>query len=74
MVTIEKRQITIVINDFCAAEIYANIVGELIDLLRCKDEDFMQQHKNVLLLLGYMMPDEKQVKAMHGVLPQVKEE
>lgn len=74
MITIEKKRITIVVDNFCSAETYTSIVNELIDLLRCKDENFIQQHKNVLLLLGNMMPDEKQVQAMYGVLPERREE
>lgn len=74
MITIEKKRITIVVDNFCSAETYTSIVNELIDLLRCKDENFIQQHKNVLLLLGNMMPDEKQVQAMYGVLPEGREE
>lgn len=64
MVTLEKKRITIVIDGFGAAEMYTNIVGELLDLLYCKDENFIQQHKTILLLLEYMMPTSGQVKLM----------
>lgn len=74
MVTIEKERLTIVINEFCAAEAYTDIVGELLDLLQCKDKNFTQQHKNVLLLLENMMPTTDQVIAMHGIPPEVREE
>lgn len=73
MVTIEKRRITIVIDEFCAAETYADIVSELLDLLQCKAEDFTQQHKNVLLLLENMMPTTDQVIAMYGVPPEAED-
>lgn len=74
MVTIDKDRLTIVINEFCAAETYTYIVGELIDLLQCKDKDFTQQHYHVLLLLENMMPTTDQVIAMHGIPPEVREE
>lgn len=73
MVTIDKSRITIVINDFCAAETYTDIVGELIDLLQCKDKDFTQQHNRVLLLLENMMPTTDQVIAMYGVPPEAED-
>lgn len=74
MVIIEKRRLTIMIDEFCAAETYTDIIRELLDLLQCKDENFTQQHKNVLLLLENMMLDEKQVEAVYSVLPEMKEE
>lgn len=73
MVTIEKNRLTIVINEFCAAETYTDIVSELLDLLQCKDENFTQQYNNVLLLLQALVPCEKQVKAMHGVVPEAED-
>lgn len=70
MVVFEKEQLTIVIKDFDIAERWKDTVCELLDLLYCKDEDFTQNHQNVLLLLEELMPDWKQVKAMIGVTPE----
>lgn len=72
MVIFEKIQLTIVIKDFDIAERWKDTVCELLDLLYCKDEDFTQRHQNILLLLEELMPDCRQVKAMTGVKPELK--
>lgn len=69
MITLEKDCLTITIKDQYAADRWVDTVQELIDVLVCKDEDFTQNHPNVLFLLQEMMPDLLQVKAMYGVKP-----
>lgn len=72
MIIFEKEQLTIIIKDADIAERWVNMVDELLDLLYCKNEDFIRQHQNVLLLLQELMPDWKQTKAMIDVKPEGK--
>lgn len=64
MITIEKDRLIITINEFGASEVYSDMIHELLDLLYCKDPDFTQQHKNIILLLEHMMPTHTQAEAM----------
>lgn len=67
MIHIEDNKLTITVERSFVEEFYVDMVVEMIDIMYCKDDDFTQNHKNLLLLLEAMMPDYKQIKAMRGV-------
>lgn len=70
MVTIEKGSITIVIEEIMPAEVWCDMVNDLIDLLYCESDDYTQKHRAALILLQNMIPSLEQAKTMYGVPPE----
>lgn len=50
MIIFEKEQLTIVIKDADIAGRWVNMVDELLDLLYCKNEDFIRQHQKCSII------------------------
>lgn len=67
MIHIEENKLTITIKRSFVEEFYVDMIGEMIDIMYCKDDNFTQSHRNILTLLEAMMPDYQQIKAMRGV-------
>ena len=69
MVIIDNDRITIVVQEIMPAEVWHDMVNDLLDLLYCESDDFSLKHRATINLLQNMMPTIEQAKAMCGVEP-----
>lgn len=60
MIKIKQQELTIIIPG-PGPENWKEIVSDLLDLLYCQDQNFVNKHQSVFFLLQHMMPASEQI-------------